>query len=151
PDYVLALSPDGRTLAVSGYWGVLLLDATTGRELHRIEGQYGLVFSPDGKTLATDGTLGTLGLLDVTTGKQLWPHGAFPNQGHWVMPLAFLADGKILLACEDSHKLVFLDRATGMRLRNGLEFASPHERGAFVASIDGKLVATASRTDAGHL
>jgi hypothetical protein len=51
----LALSPNGKTLAVAN-GGVLLLDATTGEEIGRLGERKGFVgalaFSPDGKSLA---------------------------------------------------------------------------------------------------
>ena len=56
----MAFSPDGRTLASSGYADELKLwDVATMQELFHLVGHTGTVncaaFSPDGKTLATAG------------------------------------------------------------------------------------------------
>jgi len=70
----VALSPDGRTLAVGGYSLVVRLwDIGTGQLLHELD-QGGpitlsLEFSPDGRILATGGTL-----WDVATGTRIGPN-----------------------------------------------------------------------------
>jgi WD40 repeat protein len=82
PITALAFSPDGKTLAASGYHEVTLWDPNDGKLLGRIpklaQRTYGLAFSPDGTTLAvaggTPGRLGELRLCDpvkMTAGKVL--------------------------------------------------------------------------------
>ncbi|MDB5350341.1 MAG: mecR [Planctomycetota bacterium] len=73
PDCVraLAVSPDGKTLAVAGRGDgvVTLFEASSGGEVARLVGHsstvFGLTFSPDGRTLATAGRDRTTKLWDV--------------------------------------------------------------------------------------
>ena len=93
-------SPDGKRIAVTallsgdnrrGVWGVLVWDATTGKELHRLEipksGQ--VRFSPDGKQLA---------ILPMEGEVWLWQPGQKPRRYKgpkgWATALAFSPDGK---------------------------------------------------------
>jgi WD40 repeat protein len=70
----VALSPDGKTIAVAGTNVVQLYEVATGKELSKIHapatGLAGLLFSPDAKTLAGRGTDGGLTLWDAGTGKE---------------------------------------------------------------------------------
>src|SRR5262249_35696727 len=75
----VALSPDGRLLAVPSRGGVTLRDTQTGQVACTLQGDrnratYGLAFSPDGKTLATTWTEpgeshATASLWDTAPGK----------------------------------------------------------------------------------
>jgi WD40 repeat protein/beta-lactamase regulating signal transducer with metallopeptidase domain len=70
----VALSPDGKTIAIAGETAVQLYEVATGKELSKIRtpqaGLAGLLFSPDGKTLAGRLSDGGLTLWDATTGKE---------------------------------------------------------------------------------
>ncbi|MGA9162649.1 MAG: WD40 repeat domain-containing protein [Actinomycetota bacterium] len=75
----VALSPDGRTLAVGG-WGPVarLVDVPTGKLLHELDlagtGAFALEFTPDSRTLAVSGWgQGVASLWDVATGTQIGP------------------------------------------------------------------------------
>ena len=70
----VALSPDGKTVAVGGYYGrVFLIDLPSGHMLHFLVGHAsnvnGLDFSPDGLRLATASADKTVRIWDVATGK----------------------------------------------------------------------------------
>jgi WD40 repeat protein len=108
PDYnrraTVALSPDGRLLAVPSRGPVSLFDTQTGLVRCRLQGDrnratYGLAFSPDDKTLATawaeDGEReATASLWDTTTGK-LRRRFRVPSSA--VTHLEFSSDGRLLL------------------------------------------------------
>ena len=74
----MALSPDGRTLAVGGWTSVVrLIDVRTGKLLHELDlagrGAFTLEFTPDGRTLAVSGWENVASLWDVATGTQIGP------------------------------------------------------------------------------
>jgi WD40 repeat protein len=77
-DWAVALSPDGRTLAVGG-WGtvVRLIEVRTGRLLHELDqagtGAREMEFSPDGRILAVSGWENVASLWDVASGAQIGP------------------------------------------------------------------------------
>jgi hypothetical protein len=110
----MALSPDGRTLAVGAESVVALIDLPR----HRLTGAFdtttggveALTFSPDGKTLAT-GTTGTKENLQTGNAEgvaQLWdvatrhqvgsPLGGFTSR---VLAVAFSPDGRMLATASD--------------------------------------------------
>jgi WD40 repeat protein/tRNA A-37 threonylcarbamoyl transferase component Bud32 len=78
PDWSVALSPDGRTLAVGG-WGavVRVVDVGTGKLVHELDqagaGAMALDFSPDGRILAVSGFESVASLWDVASGTQIGP------------------------------------------------------------------------------
>jgi WD40 repeat protein len=78
-DSAVALSPDGRTLAVGGWYPgiVRLVDVRTGKLLHELDtggaGAFTLEFTPDGRTLAVSGFESVAFLWDVATGTQIGP------------------------------------------------------------------------------
>ena len=102
PTYGLALSHDGRLLAVTGgrdgKGEVTVWDLSTGQQVVTLHGHTKLVwnaaFSPDGRHLATAGNDGVLKVWDAKTGEELrsWPLGNFVND------VAFSPDGKRLAA-----------------------------------------------------
>ena len=71
--YGVAYTPDGKRLAAASSIGILIRDAQTGEELHRLEGHkaegYSVAFSPDGKTLASGSGDDTVRLWDTVTGE----------------------------------------------------------------------------------
>ena len=77
-DLSVALSPDGRTLAVGGFGSVVRLWDVRSRKLIReldqgANGAFTLEFSPDGRTLAISGFEPVASLWDVGTGAQIGP------------------------------------------------------------------------------
>ncbi len=94
----LAISPDGRTVAASGWGGSLLLwDLHAGRERARITGIQGgassVFFAPDSKTFATGGGNNAHAVLlwETATGKQI---DRFPGHTSPVSSVAFSPDGQ---------------------------------------------------------
>jgi WD40 repeat protein/DNA-binding SARP family transcriptional activator len=78
PNDLVALSPDGRTLAVGGWDSVVrLVDVGAGELLHQLDlggtGAFTLEFSPEGRTLAVSGWDAVASLWDVDTGTQIGP------------------------------------------------------------------------------
>jgi RNA polymerase sigma factor (sigma-70 family) len=152
PDYwdCLALSPDGKLLALSGSilssgprqeW-VSLRDAGTGREIRRFaKGQdtrYQIAFSPDSKSLATASN-GSVMLWDVTTGKK---QAELSGLGGRVYCLAYSPDGKLLAAGGEGKTVRFFDPATGKEVGQCLGHDQHVSDLAF--SPDGKTLVTAS-------
>lgn len=94
----VALSPDGRTLAVGGYARFIRLwDFRTGRLLHELDNDAFVVtleFSPDGRTLAVSGQDPVASLWDVATGTQIGP--SLSAGRRWAM-MDLSADGRRLL------------------------------------------------------
>ncbi|MFI6575634.1 WD40 repeat domain-containing serine/threonine protein kinase [Nocardiopsis sp. NPDC050513] len=103
--------------------GVVVWDAATGRELHRIsgDGQYAFALSPDGSALAVVDETNRARLVDTGTGatvRELAP----VDEGHErIYDLSFSADGGRVLAgtypWPDSRGSVW-DTATGALLRD---------------------------------
>ena len=72
--FSVALTPDGKTLAIASGNVIQLWQTATGKELRTIRGSAsgltGLLFSPDGRTLAGRAPSGTIFLWAAETGKQ---------------------------------------------------------------------------------
>jgi RNA polymerase sigma factor (sigma-70 family) len=137
----LALSPDGKTLAVGSWGKVRLVDAGTGVAVGAWAGQNDsvteIVFSPDGKTAALRYQGKTLDLWDAAGGKKR--HTLEGHTGN-VYPLAFTPDGKTLATGSWNDPNVRLwDVATGKQVR-AFEVATDVLGVAFAP--DGKTLAT---------
>lgn len=106
----LALSPDGRTLAL----GSSLCEIATGGHRTRVRGTTlrndicAVAFSPDGRTAATGSMDGTARFWDLPSGKEIARFGKevpeFAGRG-WVLALAFSPDGRTL-ACGGLDKII---------------------------------------------
>ncbi|MHC4176119.1 MAG: WD40 repeat domain-containing protein [Planctomycetota bacterium] len=146
PASAVALSPDGKKLAVGGYQEVLIWDLENATLAKRLgAGQMGtvggLAFLGDGQLAVGEGTpygSGAVRVFDVETGKQT--HG-FEEPAEVVYCLAVSPDGKLLAAggadavarvwsIEDKKPVATLEKHTDWVL--GVSF-----------SRDGKLLATA--------
>jgi WD40 repeat protein len=154
PSYTtaLALSPDGKTLAVGGAGDFLrLLDAGTGREVRQLKtprpGQLAnvarLEFAPDGKALAAGNLFGPIHVWDPTSGDLIAEisHG----QGGFGA-FSFSADAKRLAAASsgpDGNRAFVFETATGKQLA---EVEVLHNQSVTVAlSPNGKVLATAGQ------
>jgi WD40 repeat protein len=106
----LALSADGRTLALSDDYAVRLYDATDRRELMTLTGHRGMVsalaFAPDGRTLASGAWDKRVTFWDVATGRArqtyAWDVGR-------VLALAFSPDGLLAAAAGHEGRVVAWD------------------------------------------
>jgi WD40 repeat protein len=120
PLTLLALSPDGRTLAAAVGGTLRLYDLDTNRELRRLDNVAltgGLAFSPDGRLLAL-GEMSGVSLWNPATGELLGR-----ASGHWgaVQALRFAPDGESLVSGSDDTTALIWDVARlleeGRRLR----------------------------------
>jgi WD40 repeat protein len=119
---VLALSPDGKVLALGGTHGqdgvVRRWDVAAAKELDRWPGFAGgvqaLAFAPDGKGLAVaDGRQQAIHLLNLATSKVL---REFAGQRGGATAPAFAPDGKTLAAVSNGSVSLW-DTLTGKELR----------------------------------
>ena len=153
----LALSPDGRTLALGNSDGAVdLIDAATLQPRASLPALQGFVaalaFSPDGRVLAAAGQRGEVALFDART---LRARGGLTGLRTTTQALAFSPDGGLLAAAELGDRPATDDPAdyTGggvrvwdvrQRALTGVRFQSSSSSIAF--SPDGALLAAASTT-----
>ena len=96
--FSLALSRDGKTLAVGGAMGSIdLWDTATGKLLHPYAGPQGrpfcVAYAPNGKTIASAGEDGVIYLWDAATWRQ---RAELHGHTDFVLRLQFSADSKKL-------------------------------------------------------
>jgi RNA polymerase sigma factor (sigma-70 family) len=119
----VAFSPDGKTLATSGWdrgaeCRIRFWDTATGQEVRQAQATvnpytFCLAFSPDGKTLASSGNESAVRLWEVASGKEV-----VPAVGHLggVSHFAFLADGKRAVTVGYERDFRVWDATTGKPL-----------------------------------
>jgi WD40 repeat protein len=120
----IALSPDGKTI-LSGGSTLKLWDATTGREVGRMEQRDELVvslaFSPDGRTAVSASDRGALRLWEVASGRELRTlseqHALFDTAAS-INAVVFSPDGRTIISGGDDRFLRFWDVASGRELRS---------------------------------
>jgi WD40 repeat protein len=162
----VAVTADGKTLAVAEGTVIELWEVETGKQIRRIEdapgGFAGLIFSPDGKTLAARTGNGTLVLWAVETGKEISQIKPAPRPkqdgivlilgGNDTPPpgMAFTPDGKALAAAatdykkqEAIHSVKFWDVASREEGKETRRIQAPASVNVSAVAIspDGKLLA----------
>jgi RNA polymerase sigma factor (sigma-70 family) len=143
----LALSPDGRTLAVASLPWIRLWETSTGTKGPLLEdsGQTArLAFSRDGRTLAAARFDGTFQLWNTATGKKLLK----PLSGHEgaVFSVASSPDGKTLATCCAGGPVRLWQASTGKEIRRWQAHAGPnwiYGPTSLAYSPDGKTLAAA--------
>jgi WD40 repeat protein len=154
----VAFSPDGRTLAVSGYHEILLhtFDPAAGETqiAARLPGLsqriHSIAFSPDGKTLAAVGgdpaRMGELQIWDVTSRKQR--HSVVSSTDTF-FGVAFSPDGARVAFTGADKSIRLYDAASGKEIRK----MDHHEDWAFgaVFGVDGRRLVTVGRDRAAKL
>jgi serine/threonine protein kinase/tetratricopeptide (TPR) repeat protein len=139
----LALSPDGKRLALASGDGVVRLwDVAQHREVLALRGHTGRVnsvrFSPDGKALVSGAEDRTVKVWDVATGKPIRRLAA--HRG--VSAVAFSPDGKLLLTAGKDGQARLWDAASGKVLAETPWSAEPIRDATF--SADGGFLLTTS-------
>jgi RNA polymerase sigma factor (sigma-70 family) len=142
----LALSPDGKTMALGSSNGLLLIDTSTGKKIRQINPHtrgktYNIAFSADCKKMAWADE-DWIVISDPSTGAEQSRFNGNPTKfGMWsfIRSLAFLPDGKSLLAASGEGKVRHWDLPTG-KLRQTFESHSTWGD-AMALTPDGKTVA----------
>jgi hypothetical protein len=113
PVTALAFSPDGKTLASSGYHEILVWNVETGELVNRIgniaERTYDIDFSPDGERVAvaagTPGQIGEAKIFNVADGALL---ADLVRTADSVFAIAFSPDGsRLAIGCADRSIRVY--------------------------------------------
>ncbi len=154
PYFSLALSPDGKLLAVGQRKGITLIDTATSLKVRKIQlsvngGTERLVYSPDGRRLVLSGYEG-VHVVDIATGKLSvkLPRND-PGFGAWV---SFSADGKLLAIGGSNYgrplSALIWDMETKKQIAS---LEALHDRPLRVSlAPDGKMLASWGETDPGR-
>lgn len=145
--YSLALSPDGRFLAMGDIQGSIDLWETNDRKhLLKLEGHEGCImtldFSPDGKTLASGGYDSLIKLWDVETGNCL---NTLAGHTHNVFCVSFSPNGKLLASGSGDTSIRLWD----IHLGECLEILQAHTNWvlSLAFNFDGSILVSAGLGD----
>jgi RNA polymerase sigma factor (sigma-70 family) len=120
----LAISPDGKGLAVRKKATVVLRDVKSGkiRWIHDVQDGTGhFTFAPDGQVLVFSDQGGVIRLLDVGTGKEI---RRLPAQNQKPSAVAFSPDGRFLVTAAQEPGVRLWEAATG-RIMMSLKLNDP--------------------------
>ncbi len=141
----IAISPNGKQLAVASMIGIWLYDTHTGNEIALLTGHrtavHSVAYSPDGRTIASGGGLGddkSIRLWDTLTGE----HTVLSGNSGDVRTLAFSPDGNTLVSGDDDGNVKLWDVSTGESIQILSGFGE--QVLSVVFSPDGNTVASAA-------
>lgn len=151
PVTALAFSPDGSTVATSGFHELLIWNTATGALVARRDGQaervYRIAYSPDGKWLAVasgdPGIYGVARLFRVEAGGKLIPARDLVETQDVVFAVAFSPDSKRVAAASADRAVRVVEVETAKQVFQVEDHADWVLDVAF--SPDGKRLASASR------
>ena len=141
--YTLAYSPDGKWLAVGGWFVVRLVDTDTWKKQSETQPvrnpiEEAMVFHPENHSLVTIDNI-RIQVWDNSTGS---PKGTLEGHGSWVKGLSFSADGKRLISCGKDRKVKIWDWENQYELLS----LEGHENGIDQLVLDGNgQIVTADR------
>ncbi|HEY7315336.1 MAG TPA: sigma-70 family RNA polymerase sigma factor [Gemmataceae bacterium] len=154
---VPAFSPDGRVLALCGYWdgAICLYDAVTGKRLRPLPGHEGsvdaLAFSPDGRSIATRAfSDGKVHLWDARTGKPLYVFSGPATHETQGYSLAFAPDGASLAWGDWGGRIYLGDSRTGRELHRWIVDKEVRAVQSVRFSPNGRSLSTASYSVGKH-
>jgi WD40 repeat protein/tRNA A-37 threonylcarbamoyl transferase component Bud32 len=134
--HALALSPNGRTVAVGIERGIQLVDESAGRARTASGGPAGspgwLLFSPDGETFVSTHRDGTVALWDVESGT---PRETLRGHSNSVQQPVFASDGETLYTVSHDGTAIAWDLTGYGRL--GRSFRFTHDRTFSAQGYDG--------------
>jgi WD40 repeat protein len=108
----VAFSPDGSRLALGGYRGISVVDATTGKELYVTGGPYFIYwYSVDGSRLFALGS-GGVHIFDSTTGRELTTQ-RLPAGANGYNHAAISPDRRRLAVPYAKHRILLWDLTSG--------------------------------------
>ncbi len=139
---VIAFSPDGNRLAVSGWKQTDILDSRTGIKLLKLDGAVGpTVYSPNGKYLVSRGKeSGILLLWDAKSGQKL---RSFTGHTAEIHDVVFCPDSDRIVSCGSDKTIRVWDVATSEQivvLRGHSEKVN-----SVTASADGKRIVSGGK------
>lgn len=142
----LAVSPDGRTIAVGtrNHVGARIFDAHTGALLWKTDVRHGThpAFSWDSQWLAIGTDRGCY-LFDARHGELRWRNRLTSDEDPTFWEVAFSPDGKTLAWTSKTHRIQLLSAETGEEILT-LDYPTPRFITGLVFSADGRWLSETS-------